>query len=927
MIANNNTSEKKVLSKQKVSSYETTSYIIGQKRSFPGLQSKIGSKPCLSKTSIINHGDFRRPELHKNEVSRPIPGKIIDVNKHVQTEYTQRLKLALTPTPLQDPKLDLANPIYGLPDRLIKNFSSLGINSIYPWQSECLLKSGALEGKSNLVYSAPTGGGKSLVADVLMLKKIIENPGKKALLVLPYVALVQEKTRWLRKVVEGIEKEVKHAGAKQSLDHRYRVEKSMKVVGFFGGSKSKDIWSDYDIAVCTIEKANALINAAIEENSSKLPAVVVMDELHMLDDEHRGYILELMASKVLSLNESVQLIGMSATLRNPQLLAKWLRARFYISQYKPVPVEEHLVFDNAIYPASTSSMFYKTATQLHNSARSQEPSQPSPSPCRIIQPSNSKELQNPLLNSVVSLAYETAQAGYGALVFCSSRLGCERNASLISLVLPQSNEVDQIIMEKRIDLLNNLRSTSVGLDHILEKTVPRGVAFHHAGLTTEERELIATAYDQGILKVLVATCSLAAGINLPARRVILHGARMGADLIGPSLLRQMKGRAGRKGKDEIGESYLCCQKSDIEAVAELMEADLPKIESCLVPGKRGIKRALLEIISVKLATGKETIDEFMNNTLACHTLNPSDIRDMIESSLQELSSCNLVKPIDDNSYASTKLGKAIVSSCLTPEDGLFVHCELQKALRAFVMDEEMHALYLFTPVQQSQSKINWKVFRDEVEGLNTSNLRVLEFIGLKLVHINKMAQGGTMKESTTQEIDIARVYRRFYTALQLRDLCNEIPIYSVARKYEIPRGNVQNLAQTCHGFAAGMIKFCERMEWGALGAVLEHYRDRLKAGAKCDLLALAEVKYIKSKTARIFWENGFKSVGALAAADIPEILSILLLAQPRKMRTNSSDETKYKNKLRNKAEIILASANKIWERQIQADLEMEDEEL
>lgn len=52
----------------------------------------------------------------------------------------------------------------------------------------------------------------------------------------------------------------------------------------------------------------------------------------------------------------------------------------------------------------------------------------------------------------------------------------------------------------------------------------------------------------------------------------------------------MKGRAGRKGKDEIGESYLCCQKSDIEAVAELMEADLPKIESCLVPGKRGIKR-------------------------------------------------------------------------------------------------------------------------------------------------------------------------------------------------------------------------------------------------------------------------------------------------------------------------------------------------
>lgn len=52
----------------------------------------------------------------------------------------------------------------------------------------------------------------------------------------------------------------------------------------------------------------------------------------------------------------------------------------------------------------------------------------------------------------------------------------------------------------------------------------------------------------------------------------------------------MRGRAGRKGKDEIGETYLCCQKGDLEAVAELMDAELPSVESCLIPGKRGIKR-------------------------------------------------------------------------------------------------------------------------------------------------------------------------------------------------------------------------------------------------------------------------------------------------------------------------------------------------
>jgi len=71
-----------------------------------------------------------------------------------------------------------------------------------------------------------------------------------------------------------------------------------------------------------------------------------------------------------------------------------------------------------------------------------------------------------------------------------------------------------------------------------------------------------------------------------------------------------------------------------------------------------------------------------------------------------------------------------------------------------------------------------------------------------------------MEEKTAEERDIARVYRRFYMALQLRDLCNEVPIHRVAQKYDVPRGAVQTLAQSCQGFAAGMIKFCEHMDWG-----------------------------------------------------------------------------------------------------------------
>jgi len=142
----------------------------------------------------------------------------------------------------------------GLSEKLVENLASLGIKSMYPWQLDCLLRSGALDGEKNLVYTAPTGGGKSLVADILMLKKVIEDPDKKGLLVLPYVALVQEKLRWLRKVVECIKKVTAPGiGRRSSVWRKRGDEDAIRVVGFFGGSKSKTTWADMDIAVCTIE--------------------------------------------------------------------------------------------------------------------------------------------------------------------------------------------------------------------------------------------------------------------------------------------------------------------------------------------------------------------------------------------------------------------------------------------------------------------------------------------------------------------------------------------------------------------------------------------------------------------------------------------------------------------------------------------------
>ncbi|KAL9571417.1 hypothetical protein ACKAV7_004755 [Fusarium commune] len=879
--------------------FATTS-VAGHKRSLSTAGEEHHFRASTSRETV----QFQRAVSLPSAPPRISASRIVRLDERVgPSEYSQRRAIAATPTSSCDPELELSHSTYGLPQQLVDNFASLGIKQIYPWQKSCLKGPGLLTGGKNLVYCAPTGGGKSLVADVLMLKRILEEKGTKAILVLPYVALVQEKVRWLRSVVQGL-----RFASETTVDDDKRVwrrradENTVRVIGFFGGGKVRATWADFEIGVCTLEKANALVNTAIDDCSISELRAVVLDELHMVDDDHRGYLLELVATKLLSLEQRVQIVGMSATLPNMDMMARWLEGHCYETRYRPVPIEEHLVYDGNIYPAGSTSSLIKTAAQL-NSRSTQTQAQMRP--IRRIEPSTHKELRDPVLNAVVTLAHETAVAGFGALVFAGSRGMCESDARWISRAMPQPHELKAEVVDRRMDLLGELRSLNTGVDPVLEETVLYGVAFH-------QRDLIAAAYDSGTLLVCVATCSLAAGINLPARRVILHNCRMGREFVGPSMLRQMRGRAGRQGKASIGETYLCCRENDLEQVVELMNAELPPVASCLNTENRRIQRALLEVISIRLATSHESIMDYFSKSLLSHTHSAKFVNDCITSSLEEIESMGFVTSDSLSMFTATQLGRAIVASAIDPDDGVFVHNELGRALQAFVMDGEMHVLYTFTPVQEFRVMVNWQVFRNEMEGLDESGLRVLRLLGIKPTTILKLAQGATLRETTPEEKQVARVHRRFYLALQLRDLCNEIPIHIVARKYDVPRGMVQNLSQTCQGFAAGMIKFCEQMSWGVMAAALEHFSDRLVAGARADLLALAKIPFIKSRTARVFWENGFRTVATIANADPTELLPILMQAQPNKIRLKGKDNEKYEEKLLVKAKVISDAASKIW---------------
>ena len=235
----------------------------GEKRSYETFTAAPSSRTAgLDVTHTANlHSTTKRPCHHPTILRRLQASKIepgagaVDTTRSVDDRLTRPPPI---PGPSQNPLLSLHHPRYGLPGSLVTNLAALGINSIYPWQSSCLLGRGLLEGERNLVYTAPTGGGKSFVADVLMVKHVIEHPSRKAILVLPYVALVQEKLTWLRKVVEGVPKTADTLNSCGSQIPAWRAPHldSVRVVGFYGNSKARLKWTDFDVAVCTIEKVS-----------------------------------------------------------------------------------------------------------------------------------------------------------------------------------------------------------------------------------------------------------------------------------------------------------------------------------------------------------------------------------------------------------------------------------------------------------------------------------------------------------------------------------------------------------------------------------------------------------------------------------------------------------------------------------------------
>ncbi|KAM6940638.1 DNA polymerase theta [Xenentodon cancila] len=764
---------------------------------------------------------------------------------------------------------------WGLPKPVLERYRKHGVTQMFEWQAQCLAVGQVLHG-GNLVYSAPTSAGKTLVSELLMLKRVLETK-RKALFILPFVSVAKEKMQYLQSVFE---------------------EAGVRVEGYMGSTSAAGGFTALDVAVCTIEKANSLINRLIEEDNMGLLGMVVVDELHMVGDSGRGYLLELLLTKICyiaqkqnttgSLSEGVQIIGMSATLPNLSLLAGWLGAELYQTDYRPVPLQEHLKVGCDIYDKTFSVVRQFTpALQVKGDD-----------------------------DHIVSLCYETVREGHSVLLFCPSKNWCEKLADTVAREFYNLRHADgQVEAEPQpvcldqdglVDVIAQLRRTPAGLDPILQRTVPWGVAFHHAGLTFDERDVLEGAFRRGLIRVLAATSTLSSGVNLPARRVIIRTPTFNGHLLDPLTYKQMAGRAGRKGVDTTGESVLVCKQAESKKGISLLKGALQPISSCLVRREgdgvtTSMLRAILEIIVGGVASTPQDVGLYASCSLLAASMkcdskkasNEETDRGAIEACVEWLMQNEFIsiqKNGQDERYCPTQLGAATLSSSLSPPEALGIFADLQRAMKGFVLENDLHVLYLITPLYAEWTTIDWYQFFCLWEQLPSSMKRVAELVGVQEGFLARSVSGKLVAKTEKQHRQMA-VHKRFFTTLVLQDLVSEVPLGTVSSKYNCNRGQLQSLQQSASTYAGMVTVFCKRLGWHNMELLLSQYQTRLSFGVQRELVDLVRVSLLNATRARALYAQGLCTVAEVARATVADVEKALRNAVPFKSSKRAVDES------------------------------------
>jgi helicase len=487
----------------------------------------------------------------------------------------------------------------------------------------------------NIIVSAPTNTGKTFIGELGAIASSRRRERCRTFYLVPLKALADEKFNEFRR-------RYSQWGLSVAISTHDRTEFDNELM-------------NHDLIIATYEKLNALIirNQKLVSNIG----LVIVDELQNIGDVTRGITLEVLITRLLVSPTQPQIIGLSATIQNPNEITEWTNAALVETKERDVELREGILFTGVGninflgQDLSSGDFIYR---EFNTGKIGIE-----------------KALAINSLGRIADLS-KTEQS----LIFDSTRVEAEKRARRIANSLPTAENATKLIEE--LDAAVEPTPSTRALKEILMN----GVAFHHAGLLAEERRIIEEGFRDGIIRVVCCTTTLGAGVNTPAKNVLLLSLQnYEGNNISTKEYKNISGRAGRiRARDTFGRSVILAEnKKELECYWNGYIAASPEpIESQLSKGTK-LGTAILGLISCNICNTRDDLINFIKMSFFGYTHYKKSAQEFhklfdasMEREVQELEKLQLVNR-NDNEIEATEIGKRCAEQLLSPSTAAFFH--------------------------------------------------------------------------------------------------------------------------------------------------------------------------------------------------------------------------------------------------------------
>ena len=701
-----------------------------------------------------------------------------------------------------------------VPAEVKEILQNMGIVDLFPPQEDTV-RAGVLEGQ-NIVLASPTASGKTLIAELCGLKHVLEKNGK-VIYLSPLRALASEK----------FEEFSKYSSIRKQNGRKVSVGIST------GDFDTADNWLErYDIIVTTNEKADSLLRHRAKWMDEI--SLVVADEVHLLNDAGRGPTLEIVLARLLQVNPDIQILALSATINNVDEIAGWLNAKFIVTEWRPVSLKEGVL--------------------LHDEIQFKD--------------GDAKRIERKTRYPTINLVLNTMKTGGQALVFASTR----KNAvSAAKTIAQHTGEVLSKPMKRTLEheaekILSAGERTQIS--DTLAELVRCGTAFHHAGLSGAHRKIVEDSFKEGKIKVLTATPTLAFGVNLPARTVIIQDYRRfeagyGNYPISVLEYKQMAGRAGRPKYDKVGESILLAKTSD--EADYLMEgyvlAKPERIWSRLAVEKI-MRGHVLATVASDFAHTENGIYEFFGKTFYAYQYDVKAIKGIIGKILKYLYEEEMIGVEGDEIYA-TPFGKRVSELYIDPVSGVIIRNALKKKPKE---PTDFSLLHLISHMPDMGP-----VMRPYAREIDTLALELEKHRDEIFVDVPNEWEDRFGFEEFLGEIK---------TAFVMKSWVEEVSEENLIRQFNVQPGDLYRIIENAKWLLHATDELAGLFGCKELRPLTSELVERVSKGIKKELLPLVRLEGVGRVRGRIMFDAGYRTIEDIKAASM-EDLSNLPLMGPR----------------------------------------------